>query len=84
MPKMYCAGTNFLSQSKNLIPFSASSKTFIPAQKLNLLNGNILLVHTYSNHVGARHCQKPLSVKGSKASNFTVLVPCPFTGPKMF
>ena len=36
-PKMFCAG-------KNLIPFSASSKTFVPAQKQNLLNGNHLLV----------------------------------------
>ena len=43
-PKMFCAGPNFLSQSKNLIAFSASSKTFALAQKPNLLNGNHLLV----------------------------------------
>ena len=38
-PKMFCAGPNFLSQPKNLIAISASSKTFVPAQKPNLLNG---------------------------------------------
>ena len=43
-PKMICANPNFLSQSKNLTAFSASSKTFVPAQKPNLLNGNHLLV----------------------------------------
>ena len=32
-PKMFCAGPNFLSQPKNLTAFSASSKTFVPAQK---------------------------------------------------
>ena len=32
-PKMFCAGPNVLSHSKNLIAFSASSKTFVPAQK---------------------------------------------------
>jgi hypothetical protein len=37
---MFCAGPNFLSQSKNLIAFSASSKTFVPAQKPILLNAN--------------------------------------------
>ena len=43
-PKMFSAGPNFLGQSKNLIAFSASSKTFVPAQKPNLLNANHLLV----------------------------------------
>ena len=47
-PKMFCAGPNFLSQSKNLIAFSASSKTFVPAQKIPtktiLLNANHLFV----------------------------------------
>ena len=38
-PKIFCAGPNVLSQSKNLIAFSASSKTFVPAQKPNLVNG---------------------------------------------
>jgi hypothetical protein len=42
-PKMFCAGPNFLSQSKNLIAFSASSKTFVPAQKPISLNSNHLL-----------------------------------------
>jgi hypothetical protein len=44
---MFFASSNFLSQPKNLIAFSASSKTFVPAQKQNLLNGfngNHLLV----------------------------------------
>ena len=43
-PKMFCAGPNFLSQPKNMTAFSASSKTFVPAQKPNLLNGSYLLV----------------------------------------
>ena len=41
-PKMFCAGPNFLSQPKNLTAFSASSKTFVPAQKLILRNANHL------------------------------------------
>ena len=43
-PKMFCAGPNFLSQPKNLTAFSASSKTFVPAQKTILLNANHLFV----------------------------------------
>ena len=43
-PKMFCAGPNFLSQPKNLTAFSASSKTFVPAQKPILLNANHLFV----------------------------------------
>ena len=39
-PKMLCAGSNFLSQPKNLTACSASSKTFVPAQKPILLNVN--------------------------------------------
>ena len=42
--KMFCAGSNFLSQPKNLTAFSASSKTFVPAQKQILLNANHLFV----------------------------------------
>jgi hypothetical protein len=42
--KMFCAGPNFLSQPKNLTAFSASSKSFVPAQKLILLNANHLFV----------------------------------------
>ena len=41
-PKMFCAGPNFLSQPKNLTAFSASSKTFVSAQKPILLNANHL------------------------------------------
>jgi hypothetical protein len=41
---MFCAGPNVLGHSKNLIAFSASSKTFVPAQKPILLNANHLLV----------------------------------------
>jgi hypothetical protein len=33
--KMFCAGPNFLSQPKHLTAFSASSKTFVPAEKNN-------------------------------------------------
>ena len=43
-PKMFCAGPNVLSQSKDLIAFSASSKTFVPPQKPILLNANDFLV----------------------------------------
>ena len=43
-PKMYCACPKFLSQPKNLTTFSASSKTFVPAQKPILLNANYLFV----------------------------------------
>ena len=39
-PKMFCAGPNVLSQSKNLIAFSASSKTCVLAQKQHSLNAN--------------------------------------------
>ena len=42
--KMFCAGPNFISQPQNLIAFSASSKTFVPALKPILLNVNHLLV----------------------------------------
>jgi hypothetical protein len=43
-PKMFFAGPNVLGHSKNLIAFSASSKTFVPAQKPILLNANHLFV----------------------------------------
>ena len=43
-PKMFCAGPNFLSQLKNLTALSASSKTFVPAQKPILLIANHLFV----------------------------------------
>ena len=43
--KMFCTtGPNFLIQPKNLTAFSASSKTFVPAQKPILLNANHLFV----------------------------------------
>ena len=42
-PKIFCAGSNFLGQFK-CICINASSKTFVPGQKPNLLNGNHLLV----------------------------------------
>ena len=45
-PKMFCAGPNFLSQPKNLTAFSASSKTFVLAQKPILLNANHLFAGT--------------------------------------
>ena len=43
-PKMFCAGPNVFEPVQNLIAFSASSKTFVPAQKPTLLNANYLLV----------------------------------------
>ena len=41
-PKMFCAGPIFLSQPKILTAFSASSKTFVQAQKPILQNANHL------------------------------------------
>ena len=38
--KIFCGGPNFISQPQNLTAFSASSKTFVPAQKPILLNAN--------------------------------------------
>ena len=43
-PNMFYAVPNFLSQLKNLTAFTASSKTFVPAQKPILLNANHLFV----------------------------------------
>ena len=43
-PKMFCASPNFLSPTKHLTAFSASSKTFVPAQKTILLKANHLFV----------------------------------------
>jgi len=43
-PKMFCASPIFLSQPKNLTAFGASSKPFVPAQKLMLLNVSHLFV----------------------------------------
>ena len=43
-PKMLCAGLNILCQPKNLTSFSASSKTFVLAQKPILLNATHLFV----------------------------------------
>ena len=37
-PKMFCAGPNFLVQTKNWVAISTAPKDFVPAQKLNLLN----------------------------------------------
>ena len=37
---MFCAGPNILNQPKDLTAFSASSKTFVLAQKTILLNAN--------------------------------------------
>ena len=56
-PKMFCAGPNFLSQPKNLTAFSASSKTFGPAQKPILLNSNHLFVW-HNMFVTATTCKK--------------------------
>ena len=43
-PKIFCASPIVLLKPENLTAFSASSKTFVPAQKPNLLNGSYLLV----------------------------------------
>ena len=43
-PKMFYAGLNFLSQSKNLTAFRAFSKPFVLAQKPILLSSNHLFV----------------------------------------
>ena len=44
--KMFCAGQNILCKPKNLTAFSASSKTFVIAQKPILLNANHLFSGT--------------------------------------
>jgi hypothetical protein len=44
--KMFCTDPNFLSQPKHLTEFSASSKTFVLAQKPTLLNANHFLSGT--------------------------------------
>ena len=44
VPKTFCADPNILSQPKNLTAFSASSKTFVLAQKPILLNANHFFV----------------------------------------
>jgi len=43
-PKMFCAGLNILSQPKNLTAFSASSESFVLAQKPILMNANHIFV----------------------------------------
>ena len=43
-PKMFSDGPNFLSQPKNLTAFIGSSKTFVPALNLILLNANHVFV----------------------------------------
>jgi hypothetical protein len=52
---------NFLSQPKNLIAFSASSKTFVLTQKTILLNANHLFV-PHKMFVTATICKKKLFV----------------------
>ena len=42
--KMFCTSPNFLSQPKNMTAFSASSETFVLAQKPILMNANHLFV----------------------------------------
>ena len=42
--RMFCAGQNCLNQPKHLTTFSASSKTFVSAQKPVILNANHLFV----------------------------------------
>ena len=67
--KMFCAGPNFLNQSKNLIAFRASSKTFVREQKPNLLNGNHLLVR----HKKFGTCTMWRTVFGITQKNWTSL-----------
>ena len=43
-PKMFCAGSNILSQPKKMTAFSASSKTFVLALKPILQYANLLFV----------------------------------------
>ena len=67
-----CAGPIFLSQSKNVIAFSASSRTFVPAQKPNLVVGNYLL---------ARH---KMFETGTKCISIFGLAQKIWTSPKFF
>ena len=58
-PKSFCAGSNFLSQPKNLTALIASSKIFVPAQKIILLNANHLFVW-HKMFVTTTICKKKL------------------------
>ena len=58
-PEMFCASPNFLSHPKTLTAFSASSKTFVPAQKSILLNANHLFVR-HKMFVTSTICKKKL------------------------
>ena len=71
-PKIFCAGPNFLSQPKNLTAFSASLKTFVPAQKLILLNTNHLFVW-HKMFVTATICKQifGLAQKNGPAQNIS-------------
>ena len=43
-PKMFCAGPNFLTRTKNLLTYCASHKHFVPDQKDNLHSVKISVV----------------------------------------
>ena len=62
-PKMFCASPKFLSQPKNLTAFSASSKSFVPAQKPILLNANHLFVW-HKKFGPAKNFLGPVKVQG--------------------
>ena len=68
--KVFCDGPNFLRQSKNLTASSASSKTFVPAQKPILLN---------ANHLFVRH---KMFATGTKCSQIFGLAQKNWTGTK--
>ena len=70
-PKMFCAGPNFSSQFKNLIAFSAYSKTFALAQKPNLQNGNHLLVWHKMN-IKFQNVLEPLEGRGISTYSFLI------------
>ena len=65
-PKIFCAGPNFLSQTKNLTAYSSSSKPFVLAQKPILLNAN----HLFAWHKKIGPAQNILGpVKGQGISS---------------
>ena len=71
-PKMFCASPNFSSQPKNLTAFSASSKTFVPAQKTILLNGNHLFVW-HKKFGTAQNILGPIKEQGSRQRPFEIV-----------
>ena len=76
-PKNFCDGQKFLSKVKSLTAFIASSKTFVLAQKLNLLIENLLVWH--KNFGPAQNSLRPFEGRGISTpiyDHFVTFVNC--------